>query len=628
MSAVFGGSYDGAVYPETQWGQTFYPHGTAVAGIIAAKRNNTTGIAGIAGGDTSLLSGCSLIDMKIKLNEAIAAGFYMAAVVDAARSVGTYWDYNGALNATGSEYYSHTPGFGVNVANHSYTIRTELPTLLFPDKDLPSGNTIVVQDCQMCREAFLFSLQNGVINVVARGNSSNVALAGVVNPTQIEDLFPQLLPDNWIISVGASAYDGTTLRDGINQSTSEANGEFYSLYGGNMDLIAPGSDSIVYTTRSPSLNSGNFYSSFNGTSAAAPHVTGVVALLLSHYNKDCYSQKNLSIEDVEYILEHSATDVLDTGYDELSAWGRLNAGAALKMIENVSKQIVHPDSLVSSIVITTDTIALHYNRALIGTGWGPISRPFPLEREKNYQVERLMVENTYSFAEYITPATQILDIWSRPSASNGVEFYEDTVRVIGPHPQLIDTFLVFNTFDLEPFDSIVDVDLIQKTVKTRGYYYHFIGLYNPIPNNPSPDVLSLDPFTIVNYWYPINPIIENAKLPISVYISDSTLTSYYDYPCDSLNLLYDENYSSLSVEELYDDEMVIYPNPFNTEFTLLFKQDGEKHVVICDLQGKTVSEFSTKKQLEIVSTKNFESGIYFVTCEELSNRKTFKIVKP
>lgn len=296
------------------------------------------------------------------------------------------------------------------------------------------------------------------------------------------------------------------------------------------------------------------------------------------------------------------------------------------MIENVTKQIVHPDSLVSSIIVATDTIALSYKRALTETGWGPISRPFPLQRDRNYQVVRLRVENTYSFEEYITPYTQIIDVWSRPSASNGVEYYEDTIRVIGPHPQAIDTFLVFNIFDLEPYDSIVDIDFIQKTVKTRGYYYHFINKYFDLIPSPSPDTLIIQ--QTENYWYPLNPYVELAKLPISIYIVDSTLTNYYDYPCDSLNLLYDENYSSLGLEKNSNNEMLVYPNPFNTEINVLFKVEGVKRINICDIQGKCVSKITTTNQLETISTKSFESGVYFVTCEELNIRKTFKIVKP
>lgn len=142
------------------------------------------------------------------------------------------------------------------------------------------------------------------------------------------------------------------------------------MYGGNMDLIAPGSDSIVYTTNIiNSSTSANPYEKFNGTSAAAPHVSGVVALLLSHYNKpDCYSNKNLAVEDVEYILEHSATNLYGPGYDDTTGWGRLDAYKALQMIENTTLQILHPDSLITREIVSMDTISINYANAFVADG--------------------------------------------------------------------------------------------------------------------------------------------------------------------------------------------------------------------------------------------------------------------
>ncbi|MGM0477822.1 MAG: S8 family peptidase, partial [Bacteroidota bacterium] len=273
------------------------PHGTQVAGIIGAKRNNEIGIAGVAGGDGSDTTGCSMIDFKYPFLSASNVSYILASVVDAARSPGTYFNY-GAPYYSGAEndyYFNNSKGFGIHVGNHSYTIRTTTP--LADESKIPgsdSSSVVDVTQCDLCREAFLFSLQNGVINVVARGNS------GILNSTynqvtSVDGFFPQSLPEGWIVSVGASGYDGNTVESGFNQSVSEENADFYSLYGGNMDLVAPGSDSIVYSTLTTNIS--GLYRKFNGTSAAAPHASGVAALLLSHYNRPCYSNQNLTIED-------------------------------------------------------------------------------------------------------------------------------------------------------------------------------------------------------------------------------------------------------------------------------------------------------------------------------------------
>lgn len=624
LDVIFGGGYNNSNFPEDEWGFGG-GHGTPVAGIIGAKRDNVTGIAGIAGGDGSDSTGVSLIDIHYGFGTGISAAYFMAGVVDAARSVGSYWDYPDNINNSISEYFNSAPGFGVHIGNHSYVIKT-VPTAQVGKGKIPGPDTQAeeVPDCEVCLEAFLFSYRNGVINVVARGNRGiNPPQEG---PTYIEDLFPQSLPDSWIISVGASGYDGVTVQQGLNQSPQEVLTNFYSLYGGNMDIIAPGSDSIVYSTwYAP--NSSDKYTKFNGTSSAAPHVSGVAALILSHYNKACYNRRNLAIEDVEYVLENSATDLYSSGYDDTTGWGRLNAGEALKMIENASKQIIHPDSLLSSQIIERDTIALYYHQRLYDLDWGPISSPWPLERERHYQVERIKVENTYTFADYMLPTTQILDYWVRPSGSNALEFYHDTFTVMMGNPQVLDTFLVFDTVSLNPHVQLTDFDLLNFTFTTTGYFYHFINKYSPIVVSPTPDLLFVEQQE--NYWYPSNIDSAQAKLPLSIYISDSTLLSIYDFPCDADNPLYDEDYQYLGQEVLEKDAIKVYPNPFDETLTVYFYSlEGLKEMTIKDLQGKICSIYSTINNSHIIDTRGLSSGIYLLNCHTERESFTLKLIKP
>src|SRR5690606_43515 len=124
--------------------------------------------------------------------------------------------------------------------------------------------------------------------------------------------------DPLLICVGGSSYDGMRIGPTNNSSTEDAWG---SMIGKNMDLMAPATDSLIVSTGSAQAGAAP-YIRFQGTSGAAPHVSGAVALLLSYYNKDCYSQYNLDVEDVEYILQISANDAHDPGYDTLSGWGR------------------------------------------------------------------------------------------------------------------------------------------------------------------------------------------------------------------------------------------------------------------------------------------------------------------
>jgi hypothetical protein len=619
------------------------PHGTQVAGIIGAKRNNQIGIAGIAGGDNNDSTGCSILDFKSPYLSPSNVSYRLASVVDAARSAGTYFNYGGNIYNGGENdyYFNSSKGFGVHIGNHSYIIRTTLPQsgVLF-DTNPNDPNVLDEASCDLCREAYLFSLQNGVINVVARGNSTSRNIYSP-NVNSVQGLNPQNLPDNWIISVGASGYDGNTVEDGVNQSISEQNSGFYSLYGGNMDLVAPGSDSIVYTTHTTSIP-GVLYRKFNGTSAAAPHVAGVAALLLSHYNRPCYSNQNLTIEDVEYILQKSATDLFTTGFDEKSGAGRLNAGAAMEMIKDFTKQIIHPDSLISSNIVRRDTIALAYNKAFVNYGWGPISQNIPLEQEKEYKVVRAFVENTYSFADYFTSTTTLLYSWACPSISNSVEYYKDSIKTMMQNGTSPTTSLhtVFQLFDQDPFDTIVNIDTLNRKIVVGGYFYKFlipyfntvldiIGDVGSTPDNIIEDHTSIN---AVNQWYPFDPETQTPRMVASIYISDPTLTEQYIFECEAFNLLYDD---SIITNPLYTNEfgmndlqVRLYPNPGSKEFTIDFNNPNlVNNISIYSSIGKQINQIPTNGKTLNVNVSSWAKGVYYIKVNGSSFSKTLKYLK-
>lgn len=351
------------------WGVDGDGHGTKVAGIIAARRNNTTGVAGIAGGEGTDTSGVRLIDFRNGVNNISDIEIWCISIINAARSPGSYyaWDDNDVNVESNLYYYYHNaPGYGIHVANHSTGFvlgdlgKTEEPPPINP------GYPTLVPECYLCREAFLFSLQNGVTSVAARGNAP---LNENPNSYVGSQIFPSANHDSWIISVGASGNNGERLIGGSNSSSI-----FFSPLGQDVDIIAPGSRDIIVTTKTNQLP-GESYTSFEGTSAAAPHATGVAALLIGHYNKPCYSNINLDPADVEYVLQKSATQTLDNissgGYDVGS--GRLNAYEALKMLDFPEYQIVHPqDTFISRQTLEIDTILVYYRKPLNDFNSGPI----------------------------------------------------------------------------------------------------------------------------------------------------------------------------------------------------------------------------------------------------------------
>jgi len=67
------------------------------------------------------------------------------------------------------------------------------------------------------------------------------------------------------------------------------------------------------------------YGNLNGTSMAAPHVTGTVALMLS-------AAPSAQPAEIKYALEHSAKDIHEPGPDFETSWGLVDALAAVKYV--------------------------------------------------------------------------------------------------------------------------------------------------------------------------------------------------------------------------------------------------------------------------------------------------------
>lgn len=88
-----------------------------------------------------------------------------------------------------------------------------------------------------------------------------------------------------------------------------------SSYGTYIDISAPGVG--IYTT----INGGS-YGSVSGTSFSAPLTAGLIALIFS-------ANPSLTPNQVEQIIESTAMDLGDQGYDHYYGWGRIDASKAL-----------------------------------------------------------------------------------------------------------------------------------------------------------------------------------------------------------------------------------------------------------------------------------------------------------
>jgi len=111
-----------------------------------------------------------------------------------------------------------------------------------------------------------------------------------------------------------AAFDNVIAVSAIDEADEKAS---FSNYGDYIDFCAPGVN-IVST-----INGGT-YASGNGTSFAAPFVTGVVAIMLSKYPA-------LSNENIVETLRAQAVDLGETGWDPFFGWGLVDASAAVSV---------------------------------------------------------------------------------------------------------------------------------------------------------------------------------------------------------------------------------------------------------------------------------------------------------
>jgi len=158
-------------------------------------------------------------------------------------------------------------------------------------------------------DALAYAYSKGVTVIAAAGNDGTNVIS-----------YPAAY-DAYVIAVGATQYDKTLAP--------------YSNYGTSLDVVAPGGNTDVdqngdgygdgilqqtFTLRGINVNWGYYF--YQGTSMATPHVSGVAALV--------YSLGVTSPDDIRNILQSTAIDLGDPGWDEYYGYGLINAYAAVQ----------------------------------------------------------------------------------------------------------------------------------------------------------------------------------------------------------------------------------------------------------------------------------------------------------
>ena len=245
------------------------PHGTNCAGIIGAAGNNEEGITGIA-------PNCKIVPVSYLKgpgeNQAKADAIEWA------------WEYG-----------------QVDVINCSWHIDAEA----CPEVEIAIDNALTLG-------------RNGLGCVVVFSSSND-------NLNEIS--FPANYTSN-ILVVGAMCPDGKRKeKDMCDGSTWGSN------YGTELDIIAPGVFIPTTTLTGMGDNNGDYNLSWEGTSAAAPHVSGLAALILSVDPCLTGVEVNTYIEENAqkvggYIYEDGVTNRHST-WNEEAGYGLIDADATL-----------------------------------------------------------------------------------------------------------------------------------------------------------------------------------------------------------------------------------------------------------------------------------------------------------
>lgn len=557
-------------------------HGTECAGIIAASRNNGVGVAGIAGGNSGN-AGVQIVALK----------------------VGPFTCDDGTLRCLKDDKIISAikdgakpiaeGGYGCHILNNSF------------------GST---QWNESVREAIKYAVSKNVVFVASKGNANSSARN-----------FPSDYDANWVLSVGA-----TDAND---------NRASFSNTGNGIDISAPGSGNVWTTT----IGNEN-YRAFGGTSASAPHVAGLAALILSEALEQ---GKSLHHEDVEGIIKASAKDVNQSsfqGYDNELGWGRINAGKALEMM-NTPWQLTQQSTTGGSIHSSTDWYKTQLN------GINGLSNGIYIC--KRHEVRTTVTlpfsedNNTYVWGRGPNKSTG----WSAANPNWGMGFC-DVVSKAG------------NQATLRSFIYEVTNQVGQQL----GYYpssagsvvFAYSSLYIPCsvsknitenitsgtPNAPIVHVASSS-ITASNtiqsgasavYSAPTSIRLEqgfraqsgsNFRINFggcSSYVSNSRLAS----PESNIEI---NNLTNSEPTAFNRKNVKIFPNPFTEYFTIEFEleEDSEVTLIISDAKGNEISRIFDKSRLKKgINHSNFgksdlSSGLYFYSIATNRSILYGKIIK-
>ncbi len=602
-------------------------HGTACAGIVAAKGNNNLGVSGVA-------YRCKIMPIKILNSAGSIPGYHVAAF-------GIVWAYQ----------------HGASVLSCSWGFTGGASSLLY--------NAI--------NDAARFG-RNGKGSVICMASGN-------------EDTSPMRFPaisDAEMMVVGglAPCNKRKSPSDGCSGET------WGACYGPTLDIVAPCVK--IYTTDrvgTPGYTTTDYTNSFNGTSSATPNTAGVCALVISANpnltRKEVEALISLSAEKVG---TYSYATVKEYGnWNNEMGYGRINARLALQLLattfDKVKPDIYHdkpayssPDSLartISAIIRDNKMLAATTNRPRLyyrvnGGSFNFVNATTTVLDTFKFTIPGQTNGSTidYYFAAQDTAGTP--NIATLPAGGSGVTPPGTTppaafftyrigkfrVAVSSKTPIVcINNTTIYDTINVSGIaENIVDVDL-KLSVSNRDdqdvdLYLRFNSLQSELTtdNGASNDsyvntIFDDEAATIITSGTAPYTGRFRPETPLSVFDGSSPNGSWILQYTDDASTGFNSSLDAWMLEITYGTLVGInqtttipskymllqnFPNPFNPSTVITFglPQNGNTKLTVYDVTGKEtavlLNEFRNAGMYDVTVDMNslgLSSGVYFYKLE-------------
>lgn len=459
---------------------------------------------------------------------------------------------------------------------------------------------------------------NGSIIVASAGNGSTCNNASTkVYPASYEHVIS-------VTSVGPSNNHERTIG---NPATTHQHNDA-------VDICAPGYDVYVTTTN------GSFITA-NGTSFAAPYVSGTVALMLA-------VNKCLTFEDVDYILKASADTVVNAVNPQYAGGlgaGRLDAAKAVAMAKDFSKFDVTVSQSVNCENFTYGMFTGEfYGESPYTIEWSN-GVTGPMNTVNTAGVYELRVEDNrgcrhYSEIEVIEYVEMNIETMSYDITCNGlsdgmVKIEEITGGVEGFTYEWSNGSTVSKIQNLLPGTYSVTVTDAKGCAKTSevtiiepAALTVEVEITNPLTGTATGavDVTAEGGVGAYSYvWH--NGMTEEDLTNIEAGVYEVTVTD--GNGCSATQWAVLQGSMAGIAEAIENGDVKVYPNPATDVVNVDWSVEGVQTVRLMNLNGQTVEEINaTGVSATTINVSELPVGIYMVAMEmQDGTSATTKLIK-